>query len=272
MEARMGKGRWAALITSLLSVQVCDTLCWPWIEFPSQREREACSIGWCQSVFATDWSQTSCFSVVTHLAWTFDLSFLDITGFVPAVLNARPAPLLHTALLSPWHPFSSRPYLRHSVQLLQFSAEHSSLAQFSSTFPSNQLLFATATGRSLLWPEQAATQLSLPGLITLVLGSCSVGPSFACPGLVRPWYWGEAFTTHMFPQGTVCTWVSPRQKGSLSSSFSGFVVHSLFFNRTPVALAATHPGACWENSTLQFGTCSPQQTGLNCWKNTDRMT
>lgn len=161
MEARMGKGRWAALITSLLSVQVCDTLCWPWIEFPSQREREACSIGWCQSVFATDWSQTSCLSVVTHLAWTFDLSFLDITGFVPAVLNARPAPLLHTALLSPWHPFNSRPYLRHSL-----SAALTHWTQFSSTFPSNQLLFATATGQSLLWPEQAAT-LSCPHLVWL---------------------------------------------------------------------------------------------------------
>lgn len=41
------------------------------------------------------------------------------------------------------------------------------------------------------------SQLSSLGLIKLVLGSCSVGPSFACPGLVQPWHWGILHNPHL---------------------------------------------------------------------------
>ena len=105
------------------------------------------------------------------------------------------------------------------------------------------------------WAEPAVTfmgghsLLSSPCPISPVLGSCSVGCSLARPGLVWPWHWGGSSQPTSFLKGRPVP-ESAHAKKAASSSFSGFVVHLLFLKPTTVALAATYPGACWENSTL----------------------
>lgn len=93
------------------------------------------------------------------------------------------------------------------------------------------------------------SRLSSPGLINLVLGSCSVGSILAWPGLVQPWHQRGLHNPHLSSRDSLYLSQPPPKKAA-SSSFSGFVVPSLFLNPTAAALAATHPRACWENSTL----------------------
>lgn len=98
----------------------------------------------------------------------------------------------HTALLPPWHTLSSRPHFRCSVGALLLT-EHRSLglSQQSTAFCYSY------------WAEPAValagshSELSSPGLINLVLGSCSVGSILACPGLVQPWHWRGLHSPHL---------------------------------------------------------------------------
>ena len=84
-----------------------------------------------------------------------------------------------------------------------------------SGLPSNPLLSATPPGQNLLWPSWAAT-LCCPHLVRLAQfwEAALWGPAWPVLALYGLGTEG-VFTAHIFPQGTACTWVSPRQKGSL---------------------------------------------------------
>lgn len=122
------------------------------------------------------------------MAWTFDLNSLDITGFVPAVLNALCGTqlcFLPGTLLAPDHISDTQ-----SVLLL-LTAHTLVLSQQPTTFCYSN------------WAEPAValagspSPLSSPGLINLVLGSCSVGSILACPGPVQPWHWRGLHNPHL---------------------------------------------------------------------------
>lgn len=130
------------------------------------------------------------------LAWTFDLNSLGITGFVPVILNAL-----------------------CGAQLCFLPGAHLAPDRTSDAW---LVLLSLTERRSLGLPQQPTaccspcwagpavalagshSQLSSPGLINLVLGSCSVGSILACPGLVQPWHWRGLHNPHLSSRDSLC--------------------------------------------------------------------
>lgn len=84
------------------------------------------------------------------------------------------------------------------------------------------------------------SELSSPGLINLVLGSCFVGSSLACPGLVQPWHWRVLHNPHLCSRDSLYL-SQPTPRGQPPLPFLG-----LWFTR----YSSTLPQLRWQQHTL----------------------